>query len=303
MVTKKINLKIWENNYVTLHTEKGEVDSRYIEVSFKDEYLNNLSLSGKSVTFYAQKPDKTQIFNVCTVNTTTNTATVELTSEALNMAGILSCEFQIFDSNNVLLKVGGLKVIVDSEIDFNEAAESSSSADVITVIMNSIGNLSSLTTTQKSNLVGAINELDARVTPVSKGGTGGTTASAARTNLEVMKAFSIYSNSSGTQGTVSFNTGYTTAEFEYIRVFYKVEDKRADTMVKAAEGNKVNLITAHCSTNDSYMYINARTMTLSASSLIPDNAANGYMRYKSSGGTTYLGTDIIYITDVIGYKY
>ena len=46
MVTKKIRLKIWEDNYVTLHTEKGEVDSRYIEVAFKDENLNNLDLTG-----------------------------------------------------------------------------------------------------------------------------------------------------------------------------------------------------------------------------------------------------------------
>ncbi len=309
MVTKKIRLKIWENNYVTLHTEKGEVDSRYIEVSFKDENLNNLNLSGKSVTFFAQKPDKTQIFNYCTVNTTTNTATVELTSEALNMAGVLICEFQVFDSNNVLLKVGGLKIIVDSEIDFNEAAESSSSADVITVILNSIGNLSLLTTTEKSSLVGAVNELDSRVVPISKGGTGGTTDTAARTNLGVMKGYTIYSNASGTQDTITYATGYTTDEFDFMEIQYfcKVSTSpsiwsRSSVKTLCNTGWRINMVAMYHdgTTFNSF----TRTVEFGTSSLSLVSNTRGQMAYKSSSsGSVDNHTDNIFITQVVGYKY
>lgn len=305
MITKKIRLKIWENNYVTLHAEKGEVDSRYIEVSFKDENSNNLNLSGKSVTFYAQKPDKTQIFNYCTVNTTTNTATVELTSEALNMPGVLICEFQVFDSNNVLLKVGGLKIIVDSEVDFNEAAESSSSPDVITVILNSIGQLSSLTTTEKSSLVGAVNELDSKVIPISQGGTGATTATAARTNLELRKEYVIYSNAQGTQGTITFDTGYTAGEFKYFRLMYYVLEnsvwQRRSVLSYATVGRKINMTSTYY--YDGSFYAHTRTWSINSDSLTLEPNVRCYMRYKSSSDGAVNLNDKIYVTDVIGYKY
>lgn len=43
--------------------------------------------------------------------------------------GILECEFQIFYSNDLLLKVNGLKIIVTSKGDFSEAIESTSITD------------------------------------------------------------------------------------------------------------------------------------------------------------------------------
>jgi len=302
VVTKKISLKIWDDNYVTLHTEKGEVDSRYIEVAFKDEHLNNLDLTGKSVTFFAQKPDKTQIFNICTVNTTTNTATIELTSEALDMAGVLVCEFQIFDSNNVLLKVGGLKIIVASEVDFNEAAESSSSADVITVIINSIGNLSSLTTSAKSNLVSAINELDAKVIPISQGGTGGTTAVEARTNLELMKGYSLYSNSSGTNGTITLSNSYT--NYIFIGIIFADNGVFNRTVFKTDLGSLACLSNWYLSGSD---YLTATGMyyhgaVISFSDTTATLNRNAVYNVKDSGDNTH-NWDGIKVYSIIGYKY
>ncbi len=301
MVTKKIKLKIWEDNYVIVHTEKGEVDSRYIEVAFKDENFNNLDLTGKSVTFFAQKPDETQIFNVCTVNTTTNTATVELTSEALNMAGVLICEFQIFDSNNVLLKVGGLRVVVASEVDFNEAAESSSSADVLTVIMNSIGDLSMLTTTEKSNLVGAVNELDAKVMPISQGGTGDTTATGARTNLEVKKEFSLYSNNSGTSGTVALSD--SSANYDKLVVYYFNDDSHCFSVeIASANGKTTNLITNRVLNSNSTLYVKASQVSISGSTITFDGNY-GYVRITSSSVNISVSDQKIKIYKVVGYKY
>lgn len=301
MVTKKIRLKIWEDNYVTLHTEKGEVDSRYIEVAFKDENLSNLDLTGKSVTFFAQKPDKTQIFNVCTVNTTTNTATVELTSEALNMAGILNCEFQIFDSNNVLLKVGGLKVIVASEVDFNEAAESSSSADVITVIMNSIGNLSLLTTTAKSNLVGAINELNLKTIPISQGGTGGTTATAARTNLEVRKEVVLYTNTSGSAGSIPLSD--SAANYDKIVIYFCDNNScYSDIEIDTPNGKSAQLFTAWHRLATTTLYIKVAQILITGSSI--EFAGNkGDTVMSANGISCTSSTEHIKIWKVVGYKY
>lgn len=124
MVTKEISLKVWEENQVLIHTVQGEVDSRKIEVFFTEQDGNNLNLSGKRVTFYATKPDGTKIYNDCNIEE--SSATITLTSQMLSVLGILECEFQIFDSNNLLLKVNGLKIIVTSKGDFSEAVESTS---------------------------------------------------------------------------------------------------------------------------------------------------------------------------------
>lgn len=55
--------------------------------------------------------------------------------------------------------------------------------------------------------------------PIARGGTGGATASAARTNLEVMKAYTLYENSSGTQSTITLSD--SSANYEYIEIYFK----------------------------------------------------------------------------------
>ena len=220
MITKKITLSTWKINHEIIYANEGEVNCRYIEVSFKDESENNISLSNRNVTFYAKKPDGTNIFNYCTIDTVNNTATVELTSQALSCPGILECEFQIFDSNNVLLKVNGVRIVVSLEKGFSEAIESSSEFNVLTSAINEIeeitgyvgdlstldttekdtitgainelkeatdliGDLSELTTTEKDTLTEAINEVNTQVIPSSIGGSGATTALNALINLGI----------------------------------------------------------------------------------------------------------------------
>lgn len=212
MVTKNISLNIWENNYVTLQAQQGEVNSRYIKVSFIDQNSQTLSLAGKSVTIYALKPDKTQVFNTCTVSTVDNNATVELTSQFLSVEGMVECEFQIFEGDAMLLKVSGLKIIVFHSEDFSEAIESTSEYNALIealnqaqTFMDNTGDVSDLTTTNKTSIIEAINELNSKTIPISQGGTGATTSSEARTNLEVLKAYVLYNNDSGNEGTVTLS--------------------------------------------------------------------------------------------------
>ena len=141
MITKEISLKLWEKNNEIFYAVKGEVDARCIKVYFLDEDETKLSLSGKTVTFYARKPDGTQIYNSCTIDTSENSASVSVTSQMVSMLGIVECEFQIFNSENDLLKVNGLRIIVTSKGDFTEAVESSSEFTALVTALNQVKNL------------------------------------------------------------------------------------------------------------------------------------------------------------------
>lgn len=141
MVTKEIRLKLWGNNNEIFYAVKGEIDARSIKVYFLDEEESNLNLTGKTVKFYALKPDGTQIYNDCTVNTSENSATVSVTSQMVSALGIVECEFQIFGSENSLLKANGFRIIVTSKGDFTEAIESTSEFNALTTAINKIQNL------------------------------------------------------------------------------------------------------------------------------------------------------------------
>ena len=137
MVTKSITLSTWQENDSMLLLNQGEVNSRDIIVNFEDTD-GNLELKDRQVTFYVQKPDGTIIFNNCSVDSSQNTASFTITSQIVSVAGVLDCEFQIFDSNNSLLKVNGLKLIVKPNKDFSEAIESTSEFNALTEAINSI---------------------------------------------------------------------------------------------------------------------------------------------------------------------
>ena len=81
------------------------------------------------------------------------------------------------------------------------------------------GRLSDLETTVNTNLVAAINEIDGKF-PVSiaNGGTGGTTATEARTNLGVMTGVSLYYNDPGTTGTIDLSQSIE--NFQMIELFF-----------------------------------------------------------------------------------
>ena len=54
--------------------------------------------------------------------------------------------------------------------------------------------------------------------PISRGGTGASSATSARTNLEVRKGYTLYSNSSGTSGTITISGSFSDYAFIVISV-------------------------------------------------------------------------------------
>ncbi len=238
MTTKKLKLYTWKENIVSVVVNRGEVNSRYIEVTFENTD-GTLSLEGKQVTLYTEKPDGTKIFNNCTVDTENNTATVSLTSQMSSVAGSLDCEFQIIDANNSLLKVNGLQLVVASEKDFSEAVESTSEFNALTqalnqvkktedqlenftnetgVLSSKIGSLDNLTTTQKTSLVDAVNELNSKVIPISQGGTGSSTLQEAKTALGISEPVVLFDNLPGISGTITLSEVVT--NYQYVEIFY-----------------------------------------------------------------------------------
>ena len=68
---KKITLDVWEKNNVFIAANQGEVASRFLEITIKDNN-NKFDLTDKSVQICLVKPDKTQVFNSATIKDAKN---------------------------------------------------------------------------------------------------------------------------------------------------------------------------------------------------------------------------------------
>lgn len=336
MITQKISLNTCEINHVIVYANEGEVQCRYIEVLFKDDEANDVSLSGYDVTFYAKKPDGTSIYNSCTVDTVNNTATVELTSQTLSASGVLECEFQIYNGSGTLLKVGGLKIAVAPEKGFSGAIESTDEFNVLTSAINEargfsnsigdlddltttekstivgaineiqgatgdIGNLANLTTTEKSTVVGAINEVNGKVVPISKGGTGAENKTQARTNLEVKKEYVLYNNLSGSNSTITLSDSIS--NYSSIEVYYHTESNgECSNYNKFVPGaNPILLFSARINDAGSECFIKTVKTTFSSSTV---SFAYGYQLIVGGyNDNLFTSNSAIKIYKVVGYKY
>ncbi len=283
MVTKHISLDVWTKNYVTVYANRGEIDARYIEASFKGEDGSNISLSDKTVTFYALKPDGTQIYNSCTVNTTNNTATVELTSQTLASPGILNCEFQIVGSSgSLLLKATGLRIVVSSDTNFSEAIESTSEFNALLSTIETaesigeyVGDLEDLTTTEKGSTVGAINELKSK-----------------------MAGTVLYSNADGSRSTITLSD--SSGNYDYIDIFLR---EGFTGRIYNPNGHSMQLMNAKKYTDGNTRYIEFWIVNIvfSGNQITFNNGGLGVINSGRDIGV-YDG-DYNKIVRVVGYKY
>lgn len=302
MVYKEISLNIWESNNVILYSHQGEIDSRYIKVAFKNYDSQNLDLTDKTVTIYAKKPDNTTIFNTCTVNTDDNTVTAVLTSQLLSCTGIVECEFQIFKGSTILLKVSGLKIIVLSVTDFSSAIESTSeyntllkSIEQAQTFADSTGDIANLETTDKSSIISAINEVNKKTIPIVQGGTGATSVVAARTNLEVMKAYILYNNDSGNAGTINLNDNADDYDFLdviiwdfYLTRIFNKSTRPVGLMKLGGYGGN-------------YLEWYSESIAISNNVLTRNEVTHGII--SANGSVAIDTTNHLLIRAVIGYKY
>ncbi|MBO5441294.1 MAG: BppU family phage baseplate upper protein [Alphaproteobacteria bacterium] len=81
MTTTFITLDVWHPSDIRVKVNQGEVNSRFLQVKILDK-KKPFNLTGKTVIFYATKPDGNLIFNNCEISDASKgLIPVQLTSE------------------------------------------------------------------------------------------------------------------------------------------------------------------------------------------------------------------------------
>lgn len=132
MTTKSITLNVWQSNDIRVKVNQGEVNSRFLEIKILDK-KKAFNLTGKTVIFYATKPDGNLIFNYCEiVDAQKGIVNLAMTSQMSIVPGIMrDCEIDILDDELTKLKIKGLNIEIVRCTDFESAVESTSEFTVL----------------------------------------------------------------------------------------------------------------------------------------------------------------------------
>ena len=132
MTTKFITLNVLDTDQVRVKVNQGEVNSRFLRAQFIDKN-QPLDLEGKTVFFYAKKPDGNLIFNTCEIiYEKDGTVNLAVTSQMSIVAGKMKdCEFQVIDADLSKLKIKGLIFEIEPCTDYDSAIESTSEFSVL----------------------------------------------------------------------------------------------------------------------------------------------------------------------------
>ena len=184
--------------------------------------------------------------------------------------------------------------------------------DGIYDVSTSIGDLNNLNTTEKSDIVGAINEINTKTIPISLGGTGATTVSGAKTNLGFSTATSLYSNSSGTHSTITLSSDVSNYDAIGIYCFWESQDKYGSRYYEIlASSSKTSLYNLRTSNDGNGVVLCGYHITVTSNTITFVSYSNYKSIYITSDSGTgssefygrYLTNQIPYITKVVGYKY
>lgn len=137
---------------------------------------------------------------------------------------------------------------------------------------------------------------------IANGGTGATTASAARTNLEVMKATTLYQNDSGTSGTITLSE--TSANFDYIEVYYKTDgDSLTSQKIYSPNGKSAFLYvsTAYSPTNTVMMFMGVIVFSGTSVTWVSNNDA--FFAVNTSKVHTFNFQRGLNIYKIVGFSY
>jgi hypothetical protein len=138
------------------------------------------------------------------------------------------------------------------------------------------------------------------VMPIERGGTGGNTKKNARTNLEVEKITNLYSNGSGTNGTITLSQAFT--NFTAIRVYYRVgEGERKSETFYNLGVTSPSVQLNHYNTNGTNIYMRAVPVTFSNKTVTWGQNAWFWRENGTWGGSNNAGQIKVYRID--GYSY
>lgn len=110
----------------------------------------------------------------------------------------------------------------------------------------------------------------------------------------------LYSNSSGTTGTVTLSQ--SSANFTYLEIFYRREtgEECYSEKIQAPNGKKVGLVGAFLTTDGLTFQIRSKTISINGTSI--NVIKDGFVNCMSSGISALKSESACYITKVLGYK-
>lgn len=115
MVQKYITLNAFREEPTIIHAVQGESESRTLYIALADSAGNPVDLTGKAVRFYAEKPDKTVVFDDCAIeDAAAGKVSIVLSYQAVAMKGTVNCTIYVNTSENEALKFTNLKIAVES---------------------------------------------------------------------------------------------------------------------------------------------------------------------------------------------
>lgn len=134
--------------------------------------------------------------------------------------------------------------------------------------------------------------------PIENGGTGATTVIGARQNLGIMHRAWLYSNSSGTTGTVTLND--SAFNYKYIEIYFRTGNYFRGSIMLDINGSQIISGMNFINPTSGFAYCDARTIIINGTSITNGDTGNFGIEndktYSSSGSS-------IYITRVLGYSY
>jgi hypothetical protein len=159
MTTKSITLNVWQPNDVRVQVNQGEVNSRFLEIKILDK-KKAFNLTGKTVIFYATKPDGNLIFNYCEIiDAQKGLINLAMTSQMSIVPGIMrDCEIDILDEELTKLKVKGLSIEIIRCTDFESAIESTSEFTVLDEALADVKKV--MDAYSEENIMGKIMSMD-----------------------------------------------------------------------------------------------------------------------------------------------
>ena len=159
MTTKSITLNVWQPNDVRVQVNQGEVNSRFLEIKILDK-KKAFNLTGKTVIFYATKPDGNLIFNYCEIiDAQKGLINLAMTSQMSIVPGIMrDCEIDILDEELTKLKVKGLSIEIARCTDFESAIESTSEFTALTQALDEVNKV--MEAYSEENIMGKIMSMD-----------------------------------------------------------------------------------------------------------------------------------------------
>ena len=173
------------------------------------------------------------------------------------------------------------------------------SPDTSQIVNLNAHNIGAATASHSHNAV----DINAGTLPASRGGTGGTSYTEARTNLEVMKQTVLYQNNSGTQSTITLSDDLN--NFLYVEIFFRDNNNVFGSMKISSEyyGNTYYLSTVKPATTMDKTWLKVGHITLSGSTILFDSSDSAQIIYQTTPSIIISKTLSISICKVCGYSY